>query len=121
MTVQKLVLFDFNADDPTSLVIGCVSMLIVLAALYRGGWRYVTHFAVMGLAMAVFLAYVLGGIAAAVYFLYALFGQVEGRGVNFLRGISIVAAMLVGHRVMAGDNVFNRFIAKLVIPGRLPR
>ncbi len=32
---------DFT-DDPTFFVLGSLSVLVVLVALYRGGWKYIT-------------------------------------------------------------------------------
>lgn len=115
MNVATSVFAIVSADNPLVLLMGAGSVAIILAALYQGGWKYVTHYAVHTLVALYWLASLWAGLVAFFLFCSALFGAEEGRAGNFLGAVIITAAMLVIGRVLNRDNGFTRFLASLII------
>lgn len=116
MNDANLLIATMSADDPMTLLMGVVSMVIVLVALYQGGWKYVVHYAFLGVASLVLVAYYCGMFFAIGFSYLALFGPEGDRAGNFLGAVIIIAAMLVGRRVISRDNVLTRFLNGLMLP-----
>ena len=111
---------DMTAKDPLLLLVGAVSLVIVLIALYRGYWVVVTHLTLILLLQVLNLMLFVGMVGMVVKFHGAIFGPEQERASAFLWAIILAAALIIGLGLKTGDNVVTRFLKKLTVNGELP-
>ena len=98
-----------DLGNPDFLLLGAASLVVVLIFLYRGGWRFLTDFA-LGIASMVYgFAMLLGLLAAPVLYLTALCGRPEERAVRLIWALAVTAWLVVSCKVFYGDNRLTRF------------
>lgn len=102
-----LILASMDGTELRSLVTGAASLAVILVALYRGGWRYVTHFTIMVIFSVVVFATFIVGVLTLIELWNVLFGPADTRAESLLAaardaaGIIAVLLALGNERLMA--------------------
>ncbi len=97
-----------KADNPVFLVLGALSTLLILAALYDGLWRLFTH-AVVKLVVFAYGFALLGLTIAAVTFWVGLFVvEPPERAVTFLRAATLSGLLIAMACFVGSDNFVMR-------------
>jgi hypothetical protein len=109
------ILTTTNANDPLLLFVGAVSLLVLLVALYRGGWRWVTHLVLCCVFVVGFFAF-WGVVIFAFYlwFMAFLAGHPPERAAYFLRAATVTASMVVAWWVLSRENAITRGLNKAI-------
>jgi hypothetical protein len=104
-------------DDPTFLVLGGLSVLVVLVALYLGGWKYITGTALLAVYLVLGLVTLLTGFFAVVEFIAVLAAPPDRRGVHLTWGFIMTASTLLNHvysrLITSASTPVGRFLQKL--------
>lgn len=112
MDAASRILTTTNANDPLLLFVGAVSLLVLLIALYRGGWRWVTHWVFCIVAFCCYIAF-WGVVLFAAYLWFMVFyAYPPERAAHFLKAVAVTASLIVVWWVLSRDNVISRGLNK---------
>ncbi len=100
-----------DLGNPTFLLLGAASLVVVLMFLHGGGWRLLTEF-VLGIASTCYgFAMALALFATPVLYLAAVCGAPEARAVRLIWALILTAWFVLSSKVFYGDNRLTRFAA----------
>jgi hypothetical protein len=98
-----------DLGNPTFLLLGVASLVVVLMFLHGGGWRLLTHFVLEIASTCYGFAMGLALFATPVLYLAAICGPPEARAVRLIWALILTAWFVLSSKVFYGDNRLTRF------------
>ena len=98
-----------DLGNPTFLLLGAASLVVVLMFLHGGGWRLLTHLALDLASTCYGFAMFLALIAVPALYLLAFCGRPEARAARLIWALILTAWFVLSSKVFYGDNRLTRF------------